>query len=207
MSQQELTFIAEFLKGFDKIEPSTGSRKGVNLEKLGQYLRHEPLQACLTPEGSEWASMLDENHCLRDHPLIMKQDLNYSLLQSHEKLVNAIHDVFAVAYEDLVNHFTVLQTSLVPTTSVLSSQIVTSDGNLLIASSDVERKCLRLYQIESLFTNTSSVSLSFKSAMIDVDNKQGLLKILVVILNTLFFNLTMIKTFFFLYRIFYKKSH
>ncbi|KAI4477884.1 hypothetical protein M0804_012364 [Polistes exclamans] len=173
MSQQELTFIAEFLKGFDKIEPSTGSRKGVNLEKLGQYLRHEPLQACLTPEGSEWASMLDENHCLRDHPLIMKQDLNYSLLQSHEKLVNAIHDVFAVAYEDLVNHFTVLQTSLVPTTSVLSSQIVTSDGNLLIASSDVERKCLRLYQIESLFTNTSSVSLSFKSAMIDVDNKQG----------------------------------
>nr|XP_050868144.1 anaphase-promoting complex subunit 4 isoform X1 [Vespula vulgaris] len=173
MSQQELIFIAEFLKGFDKIESSTGSRKGVNLEKLGQYLRHEPLQTCLTPEGSEWASMLNENHCLRDHSLIMKQDLNFSLLQSHEKLVNAIRDVFAVAYEDLVNHFTVLQTSLISSTSVLSSQIVTNDGNLLIASSDVERKFLRLFQVEALHTNTSSVSLYFKSAIIDVDNKQG----------------------------------
>ncbi|KAK2580154.1 hypothetical protein KPH14_012426 [Odynerus spinipes] len=173
MSQQELTFIAEFLKGFDKIESSTDSRKGVNLEKLGQYLRHEPLQTCLTPEGSEWASMLNENHCLRDHPLIVKQDLNFSLLQSHEKLVNAIRDVFAVAYEDLVNHFTVLQTSLVPSTSVLSSQIVTTDGGLLIASSDVERKFLRLFKVESLFTNTGSSSLCFKSAIIDVDNKQG----------------------------------
>lgn len=173
MSQQELTFIAEFLKGFDKIEPSTGSRKGVNLEKLGQYLRHEPLQTCLTPEGSEWASMLNENHCLRDHPLIVKQDLNFSLLQSHEKLVNAVHDVFSVAYEDLVDHFTVSQTSLVPSTSVLSSQIVTTDGGLLIAGTDMERKFLRLFKVESLLTNSGSLSLCFKSAIIDVDNKQG----------------------------------
>lgn len=173
MSQQELIFIAEFLKGFDKIESSTGSRKGVNLEKLGQYLRHEPLQTCLKPEGSEWATMLNENHCLRDHSLIMKQDLNFSLLQSHEKLVNAVRDVFSVAYEDLVDHFAVLKLPLMTSASVLSSQIVTNDGNFLIASTDVERKFLRLFQVEPLLTNTSSVSLYLKSIIIDVDNKQG----------------------------------
>ncbi|XP_006564164.1 anaphase-promoting complex subunit 4 isoform X3 [Apis mellifera] len=169
VSQQELTFIAEFLRGFDKTEPGVGGRKGVNLEKLGQYLRRENLQTCLTPEGSEWATMLDENHCLRDHPLIVKQDLNYSLLQSHAKLITAIHNVFREAYQGLVEHFTISNIALVPSIGFTSSQITTNDDGLLVATCDLDHKILRLFKIECLYTEP--ISLSFKLAIINTDHK------------------------------------
>ncbi|XP_006608814.1 anaphase-promoting complex subunit 4 isoform X3 [Apis dorsata] len=169
VSQQELTFIAEFLRGFDKTEPGIGGRKGVNLEKLGQYLRRENLQTCLTPEGSEWATMLDENHCLRDHPLIVKQDLNYSLLQSHAKLITAIHNVFREAYQGLVEHFTISNIALVPSIGFTSSQITTNDDGLLVATCDLDHKILRLFKIECLYTEP--ISLSFKLAIINTDHK------------------------------------
>ncbi|XP_053976181.1 anaphase-promoting complex subunit 4 [Hylaeus volcanicus] len=167
VSQQELTFIAEFLRGFDKTEPSAGGRKGVNLEKLGQYLRRENLQTCLTPEGSEWAAMLDENHCLRDHPLIVKQDLNFSLLQSHAKLISAIHNVFGEAYQGLVDQFTVSSIALAPSMAFTSSQIVTSDDGLLVATCDVDHKILRLFKVECL--SVEPVSLNFRLGTINVD--------------------------------------
>ncbi|XP_076178898.1 anaphase-promoting complex subunit 4 isoform X2 [Ptiloglossa arizonensis] len=169
VSQQELTFIAEFLRGFDKTEPNMGGRKGVNLEKLGQYLRRENLQTCLTPEGSEWAAMLDENQCFRDHPLIVKQDLNFSLLQSHAKLISAILNVFGEAYQGLVDQFSISSIALAPSIAFTSSQIVTSDDGLLVATCDVDHKILRLFKVEC--SNTEPVSLSFTSGMIDVDHR------------------------------------
>ncbi|CAK9809926.1 Anaphase-promoting complex subunit 4 [Anthophora quadrimaculata] len=169
VSQQELTFIAEFLRGFDKTEPGVGGRKGVNLEKLGQYLRREHLQTYLTPEGSEWAAMLDENHCLRDHPLIIKQDLNYSLLQSHAKLITAIHNVFREAYQGLVEYFTISSIALAPSIGFTSSQITTNDDGLLVVVCDIDHKILRFFRIECL--HTEPISLSFKLGTVDVDHR------------------------------------
>ncbi|XP_076748888.1 anaphase-promoting complex subunit 4 [Xylocopa sonorina] len=169
VSQQELTFIAEFLRGFDKTESGVGGRKGVNLEKLGQYLRRENLQTCLTPEGSEWAAMLDENHCLRDHPLIVKQDLNYSLLQSHAKLITAVHNVFREAYQGLIEHFTISSIALAPSVGFKSSQIATSDDGLLVATCDMDHKMLRLFKVEC--SHTEDISLSFKLNTIDIDHR------------------------------------
>ncbi|XP_017793734.1 PREDICTED: anaphase-promoting complex subunit 4 [Habropoda laboriosa] len=169
VSQQELTFIAEFLRGFDKTEPGVGGRKGVNLEKLGQYLRRENLQTCLTPEGSEWAAMLDENHCLRDHPLIVKQDLDYSLLQSHAKLITAIHNVFREAYQGLVEYFTISNIALAPSIGFTSTQIATNDDGLLVAVCDIDHKILRLFRIECL--HTEPISLNFKLGTVDVDHR------------------------------------
>lgn len=173
VSQQELTFIAEFLRGFDKTEPGVGGRKGVNLEKLGQYLRRENLQTCLTPEGSEWAAMLDENHCLRDHPLIVKQDLNYSLLQSHTKLITAVHNVFREAYQGLVEHFTISNIALAPSIGFTSSQMATNDDGLLVATCDMDHKILRIFKVECLCTEPTS--LSFKLGTINIDHRPGML--------------------------------
>lgn len=173
VSQQELTFIAEFLRGFDKTEPGVGGRKGVNLEKLGQYLRRENLQTCLTPEGSEWATMLDENHCLRDHPLIVKQDLNYSLLQSHAKLITAIHNVFRESYQGLVEHFTVSNIALSPSIGFTSSQVATNNDSLLVATCDADHQILRLFKVEC--SCIEPISLRFKLSTIDTDYKSGLL--------------------------------
>ncbi|XP_043255797.1 anaphase-promoting complex subunit 4 [Colletes gigas] len=167
VSQQELTFIAEFLRGFDKTNPNVGSRKGVNLEKLGQYLRRENLQTCLTSKGSEWAAMLDENHCFHEHPLIVKQDLNLSLLQSHAKLISAIHNVFGEAYQGLVDQFTISSIALAPSIAFTSSQIVTSNDGLLVTTCDIDHKILRIFKIEC--SCTEPAMLSFKVGTIDVD--------------------------------------
>lgn len=172
MSQQELTFIAGFLRGFDRTESGKDGRKGVNLEKLGQYLGRDSLQNCLTPEGSEWAAMLDENHCLRDHPLIVKQDLNFSLIQSHGKLVAAINNVFSEAYRGLINHFEISTVSLTSSPTCLSSQIVAGEDSFLLATCDTNRKLLRLFKV-SCTTNNPSI-LGFKSTNINIDPKQGL---------------------------------
>jgi len=169
VSQQELTFIAEFLSDFDK--PKANGR--VNLEKLGQYLRHENLQTPLTSEGSEWAIMLDANDCLRNYAHIVKQNFNLSLLQSHVKLVAAVENVFAEAYQSLVDHFVMISISLPSFTSLMSSQTVTSDGNFLLAMSETDSKLLRLFNIKYLSIERDPISLSSKMVTLDVSQKQG----------------------------------
>ncbi|KYN38418.1 Anaphase-promoting complex subunit 4 [Trachymyrmex septentrionalis] len=167
VSQQELTFIAEFLSDFDK--PKTNGR--VNLEKLGQYLRHENLQTPLTSEGSEWATMLDANDCLRNYAHIVKQNFNLSLLQSHVKLVATVENVFTEAYQSLVDHFVMISISLPSFTSLMSSQTVTSDGNFLLAMSEIDSKLLRLFNIKYL--SIDPISLTSKMITLDVSQKQG----------------------------------
>ncbi|XP_050458840.1 anaphase-promoting complex subunit 4 isoform X2 [Cataglyphis hispanica] len=169
VSQQELTFIAEFLNGFDKTMPRTNGR--INLEKLGQYLRRENLQTPLISEGSEWAALLETNNCLRNYAHIVKQDFNLSLLQSHAKLVTAVENVFAEAYQGLVEHFIMISISLSSFTSLISSQIVTSNGNLLLAMSDADSKILKLFNIE--YSSAEPASLNSKIITIDVNHKQG----------------------------------
>lgn len=171
VSQQDLTYIAEFLQGFDKIELSAGKRKTVNLEKLGQYLREDPLQTCFSPEGSEWASMLVDNNCLRNHPLIIKQDFEGSLLQAHSHLVEAVNHVFTCAYQDLTKLFKQKIMPLTSTTSSLSSQLVTNDGNLLIAVPNAEFKILQLFKIYFKEMNEPLISQSIK---IKLSSEQGI---------------------------------
>lgn len=180
VSQQELTFIAEFLNGFDKTMPRTNGGR-INLEKLGQYLRRENLQTPLTSEGSEWAALLETNNCLRDYAHIVKQDFNLSLLQSHAKLVTAVENVFAEAYQDLVEHFIMISISLSSFTSLISSQIVTSNGNLLLAMSDEDSKILKLFKIE--YSSAEPASLNSKIVTIDVNHKQGTIILYIVILK------------------------
>lgn len=168
VSQQELTFIAEFLSDFDK--PRANGR--VNLEKLGQYLRRENLQTPLTSEGSEWAAMLDTNDCLRNYEHIVKQNFNLSLLQSHAKLVAAVKNVFTEAYQSLVDHFVMISSPLSSCTPVImSSQIVTNDGSLLLAMiDDCNARFLRLFKIE--YSSIES-ALNSKMISIDVNHKMG----------------------------------
>lgn len=175
MSQQELTFIAEFLHGFDKIVPGTDGRRVVNLEKLGQYLRHENLQTCLTPEGSEWAAMLDSNHCLHDYAHLVKQDFNLSLLQSHGKLDITIQNVFKEAYQGLVDQFSMTSIALPLSTKLTTAQVTINDGNLLLAVGDTSRKILNIFKMECL--STKPVTLSSKIVTINMIHEQGWLHI------------------------------
>ncbi|XP_043462113.1 anaphase-promoting complex subunit 4 [Leptopilina heterotoma] len=171
LSQQELTYIAEFLRGFDNTEAGNG-RKGVNLEKLGQYLRREPLQNCLKSEGSEWALLLDENFCLRDHSLIIKQDLDSSLLQSHDKVVEAINSLFAKSYQGLTDHFVTLQIAIDFEKKQSFSQIVNTDDNLFVAISDEQQKIINIFMVNRI--EDEQKKLSFKKITVEIDEDQGL---------------------------------
>lgn len=170
VSQQELTFIAEFLHGFEKTVPGADGRRMVNLEKLGQYLRQENLQTRLTSDGSEWAALLDENRCLHDYEHIVKQDFNLSLLQSHAKLVDAIQKVFAEAYQSLVDHFTMTSIAWPSFAFPISTQIVATDGNLLLATSTAGIKFFTLFKIK--YSPTEPMSLDLRIT-VDVDRIMG----------------------------------
>lgn len=170
ISQQDLTYIAEFLSGFDKMEVDASKRKRVNLEKLGQYLRKDPLQTCFSPEGSEWASMLLENRCLQNHPLIVRQDFEGSLMQAHEILVESVNQVFVCAYQDLTRRFEQNVVELKIATNSMCSQFVTTDGNLMVVAPNRDYKILHLFRIN--FT-THREPLICKIINIDVSNKQG----------------------------------
>jgi len=172
VSQQELMFIAEFLNGFDKTVSTVDGRAAVNLEKLGQYLRHENLRTRLSPEGSEWAAMLNTNNCLHNYAHITKQDFSLSLLQSHANLITAIENVFAEAYQDLVDHFAMISISLPSCASLVCSQIAANERNLLLAMSNIDSKFLKLYNIE--YVSAESISLNSKVITINVDHKQGI---------------------------------
>ncbi|KAL7303270.1 hypothetical protein TKK_0004464 [Trichogramma kaykai] len=169
ISQQDLTYIAEYLRGFDKVEETASRRKGVNLEKLGQYLRQDPLQTCFSPEGSEWASMLVENKCLQNYPLIIRQDFEGSLLQSHDTLVEAINQVFVNAYQDLTKHFTHSTISLKFVSVDTFAQRVTNDGKLIVGAPSSDYKVLQIYRIKA--NNSSELELDNVS-YIDLCNRQ-----------------------------------
>lgn len=175
LSQQELTYIAEFLRGFDNTEADNCSgRKGVNLEKLGQYLRREPLQNCLKSEGSEWASLLNENLCLHNHSLIIKQDLDSSLLQSHDNVVEAINLLFAKSYQGLTDYFLISHVAIDHVLNYQSfSQIVNTDDHLFVAINDKERKIVHIFMINR--HENEEQNLSFKKISIDIDEDQGII--------------------------------
>ncbi|KZC10154.1 Anaphase-promoting complex subunit 4 [Dufourea novaeangliae] len=106
---------------------------------------------------------------LTDERIPSEVNLNFSLLQSHAKLITAVHTVFAKAYQGLVDHFTVSSIPLAPSVAFTSSQIATSNDGLIVATCDVDHKILRLFKVES--SQTEPVSLSFRLGTIDVDHR------------------------------------
>ncbi|KOC61948.1 Anaphase-promoting complex subunit 4 [Habropoda laboriosa] len=100
---------------------------------------------------------------------IPSEDLDYSLLQSHAKLITAIHNVFREAYQGLVEYFTISNIALAPSIGFTSTQIATNDDGLLVAVCDIDHKILRLFRIECL--HTEPISLNFKLGTVDVDHR------------------------------------
>lgn len=134
-------------------------------------MRREPLQIVLTAEGSEWAALVDENKCLHDHPLVVKQDLNSSLLQSHSKLVDSITNVFSEAYKGLLSNFDVNSRYLASFKASVSTQVVNNAGSLLLAATDDERRVLKLFRIDA--EQYDDDSMTFKSVCIAMNNRQS----------------------------------
>lgn len=110
MTQQDQISIAEFLKNFDQIGTFGGAHSGFVLEKLGQYLVDAPLTIERDMCSNEWDVFLQQNHCIADHPLILKKYKKMSLVQQLNHLKQSIDVIFSRPKEAIKDQFKTVDT-------------------------------------------------------------------------------------------------
>ncbi|XP_071452443.1 anaphase-promoting complex subunit 4 [Hetaerina americana] len=104
VTQQDLAFVAEFLKNFEKVGHTSaeGKRGHFDLEHLGKYLfDKEPIEG-RERKGyfesecpNQWMKLLKECPCLEKIPGIYNHDPNTSLTYCHEQLKMAVEKAFS----------------------------------------------------------------------------------------------------------------
>jgi len=97
-SQQDVEFIAEFLDNFSN--KAKDNESGTYLERVGQYMKDEPLVQLVDRTKNPWHNFLRENPDLADIPEILVVDENASLIQSFHRLQASISDIFADLQSD-----------------------------------------------------------------------------------------------------------
>lgn len=118
--QQEINYLADFLKNLDDINEKVGNeglyeslsmvwihlqycsdsilgslKRKFNLERVGQYLEDKnlvflPVDNC----SNSWKSLLDSNECLKSCPNIFPHNRNLSLIQQFNQLSDKIDEAF-----------------------------------------------------------------------------------------------------------------
>ncbi|CAL4131665.1 unnamed protein product [Meganyctiphanes norvegica] len=96
MTQQDLTYIAEFLH--DSLEEATVGSDGerrtqFRLERVGQYLKDEPLTISSNSPMNPWAKFLEQHPNLADHPIIFRHHSERSLAQELKNLEQILNDM------------------------------------------------------------------------------------------------------------------
>lgn len=100
ISQQELSFLTEFLYNFDGIDSSLedngtpNRKKRFNLERLGQYLVDQNLSILPNTENNLWTKFLQENECLSKHFTLIPHFKEMSLVQQYNHLKTSVNAIF-----------------------------------------------------------------------------------------------------------------
>lgn len=166
ITQQDLTYIAEFLLNFDKVGTNNGisrentpginpsEKKGrFNLERLGQYLVNKELT--ITPEDENpWHIFLNNNPCIANNPSIVKSFKKFSLVQQQNHLKNAVKKVFDCSEKSLASQFSLIYI-INCTPCVLDESLIT--GNLKISQINAYEE----NTLMSAFTNIASSEKGF----------------------------------------------
>jgi len=129
VSQQDITFIAEFLKRFQPVESTGGSVSHLYLEKVGQYLEDAPLVQPPDNSANPWHQLLEKHPEIQEVPFIIPVNTGTSLVQEHAKLEAAVSQVFTGLGRDLGGQTQLLQSlpssNSFPTAPLSSRQEVT----------------------------------------------------------------------------------
>ena len=92
-SQQDVEFIAQFLESFS--QDNAGDDAHTYLEKVGQYLKDEPLVKPVDRSKNPWHNFLEEHPNIgSDIPEILVIDNQASLIQTFKTLSNSIEEIF-----------------------------------------------------------------------------------------------------------------
>lgn len=136
MTQQDHISIAEFLTNFDKIGlGDDGTNSEFIMEKLGQYLTDAPLTIERDISNNEWDLFLKENNCIANHPLILKQYKEMSLIQQLNHLKESIDLIFSKPKEAIIHHFKTIDavTCFCMPNKIVSSQINSENNTTYFA--------------------------------------------------------------------------
>eukprot|EP00092_Neocalanus_flemingeri_P035465 GFUD01038592.1.p1 GENE.GFUD01038592.1~~GFUD01038592.1.p1 ORF type:complete len:535 (+),score=216.07 GFUD01038592.1:3-1607(+) len=102
VSQQDITFIAEFLQRFQPVE-GEGGVSHVYLEKVGQYLGEEELVQPPDNSANPWHKLLESCPELAEVPFIIPVNSRTSLVTEHSLLSQAVTQIFSSMGVDLTS--------------------------------------------------------------------------------------------------------
>lgn len=111
MSQEGRMNLAEILNNIEdyfSVKDSKDGRSKFNMEKIGQYLKHENLKESYTSELTEsnsWLKWLDENKCLESCPKIYIPAKTQSLVQILANLTENVLEIFKNVEKVLSKNF------------------------------------------------------------------------------------------------------
>uniref|UniRef100_T1GSZ5 Anaphase-promoting complex subunit 4 n=1 Tax=Megaselia scalaris TaxID=36166 RepID=T1GSZ5_MEGSC len=111
MSQEGRMNLAEILNNIEEyfsLKENGNGRSKFNMEKIGQYLKHENLKESYTAEMTEnnsWLKWLDENKCLENCPKIYMPAKKLSLVQTLDEFTESVLNIFKNAEVVLSKNF------------------------------------------------------------------------------------------------------
>ena len=109
MSQQDISFIAEFLDSFapdidtdeERSQESMSNISGNQnhhhkcLERVGQYLKDEDLKQAVDSSKNPWYIFLKDNPEFKEIPFIIQVNEKSSLVQEYNKLSDSVRSIFS----------------------------------------------------------------------------------------------------------------
>jgi len=94
VSQNDVRYIADFLDSFSRHEDGANP-KHKNLERVGQYLKNEPLTQPVDRSNNPWHTFVKDNSDLfKDIPFVVQVNEKTSLVQEFNLLKAAMNDLF-----------------------------------------------------------------------------------------------------------------
>jgi len=124
VSQQDITFIAEFLQRFQPME-CEGGVSHVYLEKVGQYLGEAALVQPPDNSANPWHKLLETCPDLADVPFIIPVNSKTSLVTEHSLLSQAVTKIFSSMGVDLTNQSQLVTRLSLPDITTNSSRQLT----------------------------------------------------------------------------------
>jgi len=170
--QQDVTFIAEFLKRFQPVAlPSLPLGPGkdghtvthLHLEKVGQYLEDKPLSQPPDNSANPWHQLLKECPEIQEVPEIIPVNTGTSLIQEYNKLSEALSRLFTGLGSELASQAEVTQRLELPETCKAAScrQQVGAQGLIhgLVTMSHSDRDSLLVWVTDPSVPSTSLLRL------------------------------------------------
>jgi len=145
VSQQDITFIAEFLQRFQPVE-GDGGVSHVYLEKVGQYLAEEELVQPPDNSANPWHKLLESCPELAEVPFIIPVNTRTSLVTEHSMLSQSVNKIFSSMGVDLTSQSQLVtclplpaftsQSSRQLTDQLITHGVTTTPGKLLCWQTD-----------------------------------------------------------------------